>query len=224
MSNALDNVLNQAQAAANNFTPATPDNLPATQPTYAGGGLPAKQSLSDVADAAGMQVDEYLQLKAEGMRIGEMKGLIDELIVEMDMQDIVPAISIRGEQGGATKFIKSYDGGRTTSTGENWALAEQNLRRQYGKVAGPYPTADIPFTLLSDVKDPKTSLVFDEGTVVGLTPSMTGFKPFQKFLKTLKKNDPSLFEQTITVKLTHRKRTNSNNNEWGVVEFEHVVN
>jgi hypothetical protein len=218
---ALDNMMAQAEAAAATYQPPAltqaPENLPA--PANNNSAL-AKPSLADFANSGGMTVDEFVQVKAEGFRIGkDMKGLLDELIVEIDMSEVIPIFSARGETGGNTKFIKSYDG-QTTDRGENFNAALAHLQRTNTKFEGPYKSAEIPMELVDDVKDPKSALTFDSGTSIGLTPSITGFKSFQKFMKSLTKSDPSLLEATLKVKLVHEKKTNSNNNEWGVLNFE----
>jgi hypothetical protein len=218
---ALANVLDQATRASENFQPpqvtTAPENLPV--PANNNSSALAKPTMDSMVESGGMTVDEYLTVKAEGFRIGEMKGLIEEFIAELDMSDVVPIYSARGETSGNTKFIKSYDGARTPQ-GENFQVAMRHLEATSTKFVGPYQSAEIPVELVEDVKDPKSSLVIDSGTIVGITPSVTGFNHFQKFLKKLTKQDPALLTSTLKVKVIHTKRTNKNNNEWGVVDFE----
>lgn len=225
---ALDAVMNQAQEAANNFqTPApyAPNTTGSGQvpvPANNNGTQLAKPSLATAIQGGGMDVDEYFQVKAEGFRIGkDFKGLLEELTVEIDMTEVQVMYSARSEIGGNTTFIRSYDG-VTTSDGRNFDLACKQLEARGGKYSGVYESAEVPCTILEDVKDPKSSLVVEEGTTVGYTPSVTGFKPLRKFLKDLAKRDPALLEETLKVKLVHEKKTNSNNNEWGVLKFELV--
>jgi hypothetical protein len=219
---ALASVLDQAQQAAQAYVPpqvqTAPENLPA--PANNNNTALAKPTLAQAAESGGLDVDDFLQVKAEGLKLGkDFKGLLEELTVEIDMTEVALIWSARGETAGKTTFIKSYDG-VTTAQGQNFQLAMSHLQRTNTKFDGPYQSAEIPFELVDDVKDPKSALVIDSGTRIGLTPSITGFKSFQRFLKKLQKEDPTLLEATLKVKLTHAKRTNSNNNEWGVVEFE----
>ncbi len=211
--NALDNVMNNAEAAAANYvSPA------ATQPYYASN-APVKPTLQDMSDASGILVDEYILSKPEGLKISrDMKGLLDSIDVQIDMSDVVPIIQVRANSGGNTTFVKSYDG-VTTSTGQNLYAEIDRLTRSHEKVDGPYPSVEIPVTLIKDVKDPKSTLTFEADTELGYTPSMTGFKEFQKFMKAMKKAGRPLTD-TVNVRLHAEKKTNINNNEWGVIRFE----
>lgn len=218
---ALDNVLAQAEAAAENFVPAavtTGNTLPvaANQNSNA----LSKPSMSDVLNGGGLSVDEYLQNKSEGFRISkEMKGLLDEIIVEIDLSDVAVIYSSRHEQSGKTVFLKSYDGIRTDQN-ENFQGKIAHYDAMGYKGSGIYQTVEIPAELLDDTKDPKSTLVIPAGTTIGITPSLTGFKEFQKFMKKLNKTNPELVEDVVKVKVGHLKRTNTNNNEWGVSTFE----
>ncbi|WP_037500564.1 hypothetical protein [Sphingomonas jaspsi] len=225
---ALDNVMAQAEAAAGNFqAPAVPGvgTAPAVLPTAANQnsvGALAKPSMADFIDSGGMDVDEYFRVKAEGFKVGDtMQGLIDELIVEIDLTEVLPIYSARFESGGNTTFIKSYDG-VSTPDGKNFQAEVDRLARINQKSSGIYQTAEIPCVLVDDLDDPKkgSSVKIDAETRVGLTPSVTGFKPFQSFMRRLRQSNPDLLQDTVKVKLVHEKKTNRNNNEWGVINFE----
>jgi hypothetical protein len=216
---ALNSVLDQATAAAQNYQPPALVSAPNPLPVPANNNALAAPSMTSMVNSGGMTVDEYLTVKAEGFRIGDMKGLIEEFVAELDMTEVVAVYSARGESGGNTTFIKSYDG-VTTSQGQNFQVAMQHLQATNQKFTGPYKSAEIPVELVQDVKDPKGGTNYESGTIVGITPSVTGFAHFQKFLKKLQKQDPALLEATLKVRVSHEKRTNKNNNEWGVVNFE----
>lgn len=225
MSDALNDVLAQAQAAAATFVqPQGAGNTNALTAAPTTTNALAKPSMESALTGGGMTVDEYLQSKAEGFRISkEMKGLLEEIVVDIDMTDVTFIYSSRHESGGQTKFLKSYDG-VTTDSGQNFQAAINAAAAGPGvKSSGIYQSVEIPCELVEDVKDPKSTLVVHAGTMVGITPSVTGFKEFQKWLKKLAKEDPSLLKNTIRAKVTHMKRTNSNNNEWGVVTFEKIA-
>jgi len=217
--NALDAIMSEAETAAANFTPPVP--IPVQVPVAANNNQAlAKPSMDNFLDGGGMDVDQYFRVKPDGIRIGDdMKGLVDEIIGEIDMTEVTPIYSSRHESGGNTKFVKSYDGA-TTPSGENFQQLVAQLTATNQKNSGIYQTVEIPVTLVNDVADPKTKLVFEAGTRVGLTPSVTGFKSYQSFAKKLRTQDPSLLSQTLVVKLTHRQRKNNAGNEWGVVDFE----
>jgi hypothetical protein len=223
---ALDNLMNQAEEQAANFNPPVPMTAGGNLPTPANNNTAlAKPSMDDFIDGGGMDVDEYFRIKAEGFKIGDpMQGLLDELIVDIDLSEVTPIYSARFESGGNTVFIKSYDGA-TTPDGKNFQAEVDRLARINQKSSGVYQTAEIPCTLVEECKDPKkgSTLVIDAETRVGLTPSVTGFKPFQSFMKRLRQRNPELLGSTVRVKLVHEKKTNRNNNEWGVLNFELVT-
>ncbi len=219
MNTALDNVMAQAEAAA--AAHQVPE-VPAYQPPalQQPGGVPAKRTLQSVNDNAGILVETYLLPKTEGLKIGsDMKGLLDEVVGIVDMSEVVVISQIRANTGGNTTFVKSYDG-VTSVGGQNFMAELARLQKVHDKVDGPYDTVEIPFELADDVKDPKSSTTYEAGLEIGYTPSLTGYKEFQRFVKSLNKKDPALLEARLKVKFIHEKKTNSNNNEWGVVRFE----
>lgn len=220
MTTALDNVMAQAEAAAaaHHVPEVATYQPPALQQQQ--GGVPMKRTLQSANDNAGILVENYLLPKTEGLKIGnDMKGLLDEVVAILDMSDVVVISQIRANTGGNTTFVKSYDG-VTTSGGQNFMAELARLQKTNEKVDGPYDTVEVPFELAEDVKDPKGSEVYEEGLELGYTPSLTGYKEFQRFMKKLSKEDPALLGARLKVKLIHEKKTNSKNNEWGVVRFE----
>lgn len=217
---ALDAVMDQAAASAQQLVPVPAvGNAPGLVPAPAANTNLLKPNMNDFMDGGGMDVDEYLKVKAEGFRIGDVMGLIEELEVEIDLAEVTPIYSFRCELGGQTKFVKSYDG-VTTSDAKNFQAEVERLTRVGEKPSGIYQTAELPFTLLNDVADPKakSNLTFDAGTRVGYTPSVTAFKPFQSFMKRLRASNPALLNTTIRVRISHEKRVKGSF-EWGVVNF-----
>lgn len=225
MASALDTVMAEAEAAAQNVVPVpvpTPGNAANLVPYAPANSNLAKPSMDDFIDGGGMDVDEYFRVKAEGFKVGDtMQGLIDELEVEVDLTEVTPIYSARFESGGNTVFIKSYDG-VSTPDGKNFQAEVDRLTRINQKSSGIYQTAEIPCTLLANLEDPKkgSSVVIHADTRIGLTPSVTGFKPFQSFMKRLRGTNPDALRGAVKVKLVHEKKTNRNNNEWGVLNFE----
>jgi hypothetical protein len=201
--------MESAEAAASNLpavqTPAANQNLQQYQP-------PARPSLDAMADSVGIQVDEFLTVKDTGFRLGEAKNkLFDKAKVRINLSEVVAISAIRATRAGNTTFLKSYDG-ITSSQGQSFAQAEANLRGVSDKVDGPYPTAEIPVTLLEDVPGGKT------GDRIGITPSITGVKFFTKFYNELRQK--GLETATVDATIVHTPQTNKNGNEWGVVAFE----
>jgi hypothetical protein len=220
---ALDQVMADAEAAAGSLVPVpVPGNAAGLVPAYPANTNLAKPSMDSFLDAGGMDVDAYFRVKPEGFRIGDtMQGLIEDVEVEIDLTEVTPVYCARFETGGNTVFIRSYDGERTPD-GKNFQAEVDRLTRINQKASGVYPTAEIPCTLLADVADPKakSDVVIDEGTRVGYTPSVTGFKPFQSFMRKVRTQNPALLNEKVRVKLVHEKKVNSKKNEWGVLNFE----
>jgi hypothetical protein len=216
MTSALSRVMDQAAAAAE-ASPATGNELA----PYAQGGAvqqyqqPTRPTLDSMADSAGIQVDDYLTVKDTGFRLGEMKGVFEEARVRIDLTEVVPIISVRSTRQGRTTFFKSYDGGLTTSQGQNFAQAVQHAQATGDKTDGPYTTAEIPAELLQDVSDGKTKV--NAGLRIGITPSITGVKFFTKFYNELRR--AGLQQAVVDVTIRHKAQSNTAGNEWGVVEF-----
>lgn len=211
---ALDRVMDQAAGAAAAFTPPALTSAPQA-PASQGAGELAKPSLATFAEQGGIQVDEYLRMDKSGFQLGDMKKKqFDDMTAILDMSKVVPIYQARGEAGGNTKFIKSYDG-RTTSQGQNFQQAVAHLEATT-KCTGVYPTAEIPVTLTEAVEC--DGITIPVGTRVGITPSLTGFSEFQKFLAEL--TEQGLEGSKIKVKIAHKQRSNKNNNFWGVATFE----
>lgn len=221
--NALDNVMDAAAAAAKDFVPPAIDdveNLPATREAYSPPA--AAPSVQGMLDNTGIMVDEYVYPDKAGFKISkDMKGYLDDAEVIIDMSEVVPIISFSSELNGSSSFGKSYNG-QTTPGGGNFQLECARLSRRPGsKNRGPFETVEIPMALAKAIKDPKSTLTFDEGCEVGLTPSPTGVKEFAKFLKGLAKTDPALTTTgRLKVKIVNKFRSNSKGNEWGVIAFE----
>lgn len=212
---ALSRVTQQAEAAAEAFqAPAGSNQLvPVQQQSTALTTTGNRPTLDSIADSSGIQVDEYLTIKDTGFRIGDNKApLFNEAIVEIDMSEVQPILSVRYTRAGNTNYIKSYDGGITTATGQNFQNELARVQATSEKVDGPYPTMEIPMELLEDVGGAKA------GTRIGATPPVTGVKFFTKFYNQLRQR--GLQEAAVKVKVTHTPQSNRNGNEWGVASFE----
>lgn len=223
MANALDNVMRDAEVAAASYILPINTQVPATAnqitPVPSNDNTPPATA-ADMLANGGLLVDEYIQARPDGLKIsGNMKGLLDTIDVEIHMPDVTAITQVRCTHAGQSTFLKSYDGVRS-ATGGNFQVEIAKARSTHEQVTGPYTTVEIPCTLLEDVKDPKSSLIFYDGCDLGHTPPMTGYKEYLKFLKTLSRKDPALLRQTLTVRLHHEARTNAKSNEWGVIRFE----
>lgn len=209
--NALDNIVAQAEQAAANF------NAPAIATPQGGAVAAYRPSLEDAFDQGGLMVDEWLQVKPEGFRVGKTMKLIEDLTVEIDFADVVPCRAARGENGGTTRYLRTYDG-VTTAQGGNYQLELANLTKWSEKQVAEYATFEIPMSLVEDLTDAKGTVLFSEGTTVGFTPAVMAAKAFAKFGKRVR--DQGLLRTgPLQVRITHKKQTNARGQEYGVLEF-----
>lgn len=212
---ALDSVLDQAEQAADQFEQRSDNG--ALIPASEGGAVqnysaPPRPSLDDMADNSGIQVDAYLSVKEAGLRI-DKEAYFQKAKVTIDISECMPIYSVRATRGGATTFIKSYDG-VATSQGQNFAAAIAQFQNTHEKVDGPYQTVEVPVTLLEDVPGAK------KGQRLGITPAITGVKFWTKFYNELRQK--GLNKATVEAIITCVPQSNKNGNEWGVVGFELV--
>ena len=205
-------------------------NLPAAQPLTPalapapGAGLPAMSfdmDLDSFLTPAGMEVQSYVQVKDAGIKLSKDWGptsFIDEFEVTIDLSEVAYFYGIRKEVGSNVTYAKSYNG-KTTTRGEPFAAICAQFKLESQKPADPYRGADIPMTLVQDYADAKDkSKSFEAGTRVGLSTSITGFKPWASFHKKLM--DAGQGSATVRVKVKHSARRNAANQDYGVCEYE----
>lgn len=218
----IDAILAAAKNSAANLPAAAP-LTPALAPV-AGAGLPAMSFDMDMENfftPSGMEVQSYIQVKDAGIKLSKDWGptsYIDEFEAEIDLTEVAPFYGIRKEVGSNVTYAKTYNG-KTTTRGEPFAQVCAQFKLESQKPADPYRGADIPMTLTQDYADAKDkSKKLDAGTRVGLSTSITGFKPWATFFKRLL--DAGQGSATIRVKVKHSARRNAANQDYGVCEFE----
>lgn len=222
MSN-LDAILAAAKQQASALVPVAAGAgapLPAVAPS-SGTGVAYNMSADAFLNPGGMECATYIQVKDAGIKLNkDWGGYIDEFEAILDMRDVQFFMGIRKEVGSSVTYAKSYDG-VTTSRGENFAQVVEQFKRESQKPADTYRGADIPLTLVSDIADPKNKAkVYNAGDVVGLTTSITGFKPFAAFARKLQA--ANLMAAELRVKITHSPRKNAAGQDYGVCEFDVV--
>lgn len=220
MSN-IDDLIAQAKNAGQAITPLTPINPPAA-PAVASGGLPTAFNMDTNAflNPGGMEVDSYVQVKEGGIKLNkDWDGFIEEFEAIIDLSEVQFFMGIRKEVGSNVTYAKTYDG-VTTPRGENFAQVVAEFKRDSQKPADVYRGADIPMKLVNDYADPRSkgTKVQSAGDIVGLSTSITGFKPWASFHRKLANG--GLGNATVRVKVMHSPRKNSNNQAYGVCEFE----
>lgn len=217
MSN-LDNILAQAQQQASALTPLAAAPLPAVS-VPAANAVAYNMSADAFLNPGGMECDSYIQVKDAGFKLNkDWGGYIDEFEAILDMREVQFFMGIRKEVGSNVSYAKSYDG-VTTSRGENFAQVVEEFKRTSQKPADTYRGADIPLELAADYADPKNKAkVFTAGQTLGLTTSITGFKPFATFARKLQA--AGLMSSRLKVKVTCSARQNAAGQAYGVAEFD----
>lgn len=225
MSN-LDAILAAAKSQATALTPvdtgAPAAGMPA--PLSSGGGAMTAYNMSMDAflNPGGMECATYIQVKDSGIKLNkDWVGTVDEFEAIMTLSEVQFFMGIRKEVGTNVSYAKSYDGQTEARSGEPFAQVVEKFKRESQKPADIYRGADVPLTLVSSLEDPRkgsTAKGYGEGDVVGLTTSITGFKPFAAFAKKLQQ--AGLANTPVKVKVTHSPRKNAANQAYGVCEFD----
>lgn len=217
----LDQILKAAQEQSAALVPMAPAGVPPLPTLAPGGGTAVAYNMS--ADAflnpGGMECDSYIQVKDAGFKLNkEWTGYIDEFEAILDMREVQFFMGIRKEVGSNVSYAKSYDG-ISTPRGENFAAVVQDFKNSSQKPADVYRGADIPLELAADYADPKNKAKsYTAGQILGLTTSITGFKPFATFARKL--NAGGLMETRLRVKVTCSARQNAAGQGYGVAEFD----
>lgn len=217
MSN-IDDIIAQAQAQALAVVPLAPLAPLAVVPS-AGAGVAYNMSQDAFLNPGGMEVASYIQVKDAGIKLSkDWDGYIDDFDAIIDLTEVQFFMGIRKEVGNTVTYAKTYDG-ISTQRGEPFGELVENFKRDSQKPADTYRGADIPMTLVSAMADPKNKAkVLEADTCVGLSTSITGFKPWANFHKKLSQG--GLGNATLKVKVKHAPRKNAANQAYGVCEFE----
>lgn len=162
----------------------TASAVPAVAPAVAAG---KPVSLGELLAEGGMRVDAYLKVDKLGFLIGtDLKNAQDELEVEFVLSDVVPFWGLRYGQQPVT-YRKSFDRIVESRSKKPWAACVAEAQAADSRCRGDYPSADIPFTILKDIKaekgDNAGKNLVSAGQTVGLTLSITNFKDFAAFIK-----------------------------------------
>lgn len=177
-------------------------------------------TLDDFSTGA-MSVDDYLKVKEHGLLVGGNDGLVKNARVHIDMSEVQPHLAIKANTGEGARYWKTYDGAVTTD-GLPWAQAIQQANQMdtSGKQIQPYKSADIPMTVVEDVKDLEGNVVAEAGTRLGYSLSTTNKKQFDDMLRAIDKLDGATrADAVVDVTISSMKRSNKSYT-WGVVQFE----
>lgn len=211
----LDDVLAAAKAGA--AEAGTTSN--ALVQTSGASNLPSTNMSTDsFLNSGGLDVDGYVSVNEFGIRLNKnWKGFLDDFEAIIDLSEVVYAMGVQKTVGKNVEYEKTYDGS-TTAKGGNWNETLARFKQESQKPADPYRLAEIPVTLTQGYEDPKGGNPVEADTTLGITTSVTAFKPWQKFHKKLDK--AGLRDAKVRVKIKHAPRANAGGQNYGVYEFE----
>lgn len=210
-----------AQTAAGQFVqqqaapvPAVP--VPSAAPVAPVAVTPGVPVSLDDLMVGSMAVDAWLKVSEFGITIGKDKTIFQTLDVLLDMTEVQGGFAIKAGQNPA-KYWRSYDK-VTCVTGGTWAEACATAQRIDPK-AREYRTADLPFTVIEDIKNAKGEVLVASGNRLGHSLSTTGWKNFELFYRDLVRN--GLSRSVLKIQLGFEAKS-GNGNEWGVFTYTNL--
>lgn len=209
-----------AVAAASTPAPASPQ-VPAIASSANQVPAVAPQVLSMESMAQGsMSVDAWFKVKEDGLKIGDMAGLLDEVEAVLNMtagSGFVLKYAVKN--GNPAQYAYTTDLA-TAFGGGTWAAAMQRIQAlNPATPVAPYRCVDLPFKLINPVS--KGGVVLAKaGDTIGYTTSTTNWKNWEDFYKECVK--AGLLGKDVLVKLTAQARSNKAGNTWGVLKLELV--
>ena len=173
-----------------------------------------------------MSVDGWLKPKEYGLAVGDNPGLVTQIRVALDLTDGAGFVSKMVIKGGnpaqyayTTDLVNAVGGG-------SWEQAQARIRALDPK-ASPYRAVDLPFTLLEDVKVVPPGAPADQakevakaGQRMGYTTSTTNWANWETFYRDCAQK--GLVGKRVELIIGSQRRTNKNNNVWGVMTFQLV--
>lgn len=169
-----------------------------------------------------MTVDGWIKPKEFGLLIGDKAEIIPKLKVMLDMTEgvgFIPKMAIKG--GNPAQYAYTTNGA-TAIGGGSWPAAQERIRQLDPKAAA-YRAVDLPFTLLEDAMGfaPGNQTPVElakAGQRLGYTTSTTNWANWETFYRECL--NKGLKDKRVELFIGAQKRTNKNNNVWGVMTFE----
>jgi len=230
MTNQVDQIINQAQAAAQtqdyssnaavdmSHTQVAPRSqvpshlVPATNP------VPISMA---TAQAANMSADDWLKFSYHGISVAEKpRALFDELTVEIDMTEgsgfrICHMVRYGKDP---VRYASTFDQ-VTDDKGAPWQTTLQMIAN-IDPDARPYPAAKIPMIVVEDVTggNGKTAeIVLKVGQIAAYTTPVTGWDNWARFYEDVRK--AGKLGEIVKVKVSNMPREKKTYT-WGVPKFE----
>ena len=160
--------------------------------------------------------DDFLKVSEHGMTIGKIAGLVEEMVVDLDMSTVQVTEVIK--YGDPVKYLKTVDGVKCLEGG-TWQQAVERAQQADPK-ARPYKSADMTLVLVEDAKDLKGNVVAPVGAKLGHSLSTTNRGHFQSLLNDLNKMGVDL-TQSVRLKVGYEAK-HKNNYHWGLLTFEYL--
>lgn len=208
---AAANVPSEANAAMG--LPATVSGGTAVgAPVQRGAPLGVDDMLSGSLDVvAWLKVNEY------GLFIGADRSPIASIPVVINMNEVSYCYSVR--YGNPAVYEKTYD--RVTNVkGGSWIDTLAKAQRIDAN-ASEFRSADIPFYLVDDVKNPKGDVLAEAGKAIGHSLSVTGWKAFQRFVQDARNAGLDIYNGSIKANLTFEVQKNQKGT-WGILAFTDI--
>lgn len=211
MSNAIDDLIAQAESRGNEVAETSEAQLPATRSEP--NALARRPSLDNLMNS-GMNVDDYIKVSEDGLKVvvENKSTLFESVEVTIDMSEVVSTEAIKF--GNPPQYFKTFDGVVCTDGRTKWTDAIEK-GAAHNPPSTPYSSADIPFTLDEPIKK-GDAIVFDVGTRLGYSLSTTNREAFARFLKDV--NNDNLRHSKVRVKLGYEAKSNKDYT-WGIVTF-----
>lgn len=165
----------------------------------------------------GLAIDAWLKVSKFGMTIGEDATIFDTIPVELHFAEVQYSFGVR--YGNPAVYARTYD--HVTDTKGRYWHEVLRLAREVDAEAAEFPTADVPFVVLSDLRDRRGDLLAEIGDVLGHSISITGWKFFQRFLRTAQRSGIDIHVGAVRLDLGFEAQSNQKG-DWGVLTFTNI--
>ncbi|MDE2105554.1 MAG: hypothetical protein KGL39_50475 [Patescibacteria group bacterium] len=174
------------------------------------------RSIDDALESAGAAVEEFVKVTESAFTLNGKR--VEELVGFINPKEVQIAYAVRFNPPGSstTKFARSYNGVTEAQTGRPWADVVAQAQAVDPKCRGAYDAAEIPVILEADLR--AGDKVYKAGSRVGITTSVTAFKPFMAWYREAKAEFGS--DVNIPMRVFVEQKSKAGIRDWGVPKFE----
>lgn len=151
------------------------------------------------------------------MTIGEDTTIFAALPVELHFAEVQYCFGLRF--GNPAFYAKTFDH-VTDARGLAWREVLRQAR-QVDPEASEFPTADVPFVSCGTLSDRKGDGLIQPGDVLGHSISITGWKFFQRFLRSAQRTGIDIHSGAVQMDLGFEPQSNQKG-DWGVLTYSNV--